>query len=84
MVALAVMLRFAAAEVHHALEHDHHPEEQCEICLVVERGGSGLPLAGGHSALAPDWPVPPLPASDHAGTSSRPCPPARGPPALLA
>lgn len=41
---LVLVLRFAGAELHHALDV-HESGESCEYCLVLERGGPALPPA---------------------------------------
>lgn len=82
MVALVVVLRFVAVELHHVSDH-HAPGEYCDTCLVVERGGLGVTgetgLAGPpRVAPAPDAVVTSLPVP-----AFLPCPLPRGPPSLL-
>ena len=82
MVALVVVLRFVAVELHHVSD-SHAPGEYCDTCLVVERGGLGVAgdIAFPGPALvapAPDSLPPPLLVA-----CSPPCPLPRGPPSLL-
>lgn len=41
MVALVIVLRFVAVELHHVGDY-HVPGEYCATCLVIERGGHGV------------------------------------------
>jgi hypothetical protein len=82
MVALVVMLRFVAVELHHVSDY-HAPGEYCDTCLVVERGGVGAAVDTGfavpaRAASAPDAVPPPLLVA-----CSPPCPLPRGPPSFL-
>jgi len=82
MVALVVVLRFVAVELHHASDY-HAPGEYCDTCLVVERGGLGVAgavefAAPAVAAPAPDTVVPALPVAGFP-----PCPLPRGPPSFL-
>lgn len=82
MVALVVVLRFAAWDLHHVFDL-HTADEPCEICLVVERGGDG-PVAAADKTLLPHAsPAPRAAFSDPRRASLAPCPLPRGPPALL-
>ena len=83
MVALLVVLRFAAADLHEALEHPHGPDEHCEICLVFERAGDGVTSVAGKDAVAPAWPVPEAGTIASLPARFAPCPPARAPPSSL-
>jgi hypothetical protein len=81
MVALVVVLRFVAWDLHHAADL-HQADTPCEICAVFERGVDGV--AATAAAVSPS--VPPhalragLPATCQAARA--PCPPARGPPSF--
>ena len=82
MVALVVVLRFVAVELHHVNDY-HAPGEYCDTCLVVERGGLGAAAdvsfaASATAAPAPDAVVPTLPVA-----AFPPCPLPRGPPSFL-
>jgi hypothetical protein len=47
MVALVVLLRVAAWDLHHVLDFHADTGERCQACLVMERGGDGVaPSAG--------------------------------------
>jgi hypothetical protein len=81
MVALVVVLRFVAWDLHHAADL-HQADTPCEICAVFERGADGV--AATAAMVSP--PVPPhamqarLPAPCE--PAHAPCPPARGPPSF--
>jgi hypothetical protein len=84
MVALVVVLRLAAWDLHHALDlHDYEADAQCDVCMVVERGSA--PLAAGSlnapHPLAEPAPGGRLPADLRA--TPAPNPPPRGPPSIL-
>lgn len=49
MLALVVLLRMAAWEIHHAFDA-HAVDEHCEICAVVERSGDTPAMANGQPA----------------------------------
>ena len=83
MVALLVVLRFAAADLHQVLEHPHGPDEHCEICLVFERAGDGVTSVAAKSSLSPGWPAPQAGILASLPSRFAPCPPARGPPSSL-
>lgn len=82
MVALVVVLRFVAVELHHVSDY-HAPGEYCAICLVIERGGHGvagdvqLPLPS-RAIAAPVAAHPQFQVAAHV-----PCPLPRGPPLFL-
>jgi hypothetical protein len=83
-VALLVVLRLAAWDLHHALDlHDYEANAQCDVCMVVERGSE--PLAAGSSITSPppveSFPGGRLPADLRA--TPAPNPPPRGPPSFL-
>jgi len=82
MVALVVVLRFAAWDLHHVFDL-HAADDPCEICLVMERGGDG-PVAAAEKVLLPhDALAPPVGVTALHLAAPAPCPPPRGPPALL-
>lgn len=83
LVALVVVLRLLAWDLHHALDFHADAGERCEVCMVMERGGDGV-------AAAPPRLLPPAqrpaPSEFRSGPDfgvHAPCPPARGPPSLL-
>lgn len=82
MVALVVVLRFIAWDLHHALNF-HETSEPCEICLVFERGGDGV--AATAATVSPAGPPPAIrPGIPEPCRATRaPCPPPRGPPSFL-
>lgn len=47
MVALVVVLRVLAWDLHHALDFHVESGERCMACLVMERGGDGVTLVAG-------------------------------------
>ena len=79
MVALVVVLRFVAWDLHHAADI-HQTDTPCEICAVFERGSDGV-AASAAAALSPA-PAPTLEAGIPAlcRAARAPCPPARAPP----
>lgn len=83
MLALVVVLRFAAWELHHAFDV-HAADEHCEICAVVER--SGAAPAAQHAQAAVPVPgtrlLPPAETLLTAPYAASPLP--RGPPRLEA
>ena len=81
MVALVVVLRFVAWDLHHAANL-HETDEPCEICLVFERGGDGV--AATAATLLPPAPAPAMRAgiAEPYRAARAPCPPARGPPSF--
>ena len=82
MVALVVVLRFTAWDLHHVFDL-HAADEPCEVCLVVERGGDG-PVAATDKPPLPH--ISPAPRSGFANphrATPAPCPLPRGPPTLL-
>jgi hypothetical protein len=82
MVALVVVLRLLAWDLHHALDSHADSGEHCEICVLMERGGDGVVAVAGK--LLP--PAHPKSASECGSDPDfavhAPCPPARGPPSL--
>jgi hypothetical protein len=82
MVALVVVLRFAAWDLHHVFDL-HAADDPCEICLVIERGGD-VPVAAADRTLLPhDALAPPVGVSSLRLATPAPCPLPRGPPSLL-
>jgi len=81
MVALVVVLRFVAWDLHHAANL-HDTDTPCEICAVFERGADGAAptAATGSPPVPPDAMRAGLPAPCRAAYA--PCPPARGPPSF--
>ncbi len=82
MVALLVVLRFVAVDLHLALEH-HEAGQDCEICLVAERAGDGVPAAAAKLPQAPGCAAPRSWRVATPAVASHPCPLPRGPPSLL-
>lgn len=81
MVALVLVLRFVAWDLHHLLDL-HAADEPCEICLLVERGGEGGPSVTGVLAQAPPFAVPGPWCTEPPGSTPDPCPLPRGPPSF--
>jgi hypothetical protein len=82
IVALVVVLRFAAWDLHHVFDL-HAADDPCEICLVIERGGD-VPVAAADRILLPhDALAPPVGVAALLLATPAPCPPPRGPPSLL-
>jgi hypothetical protein len=81
MVALVVVLRFVAWDLHHATDL-HETDTPCEICAVFERGGDGV--AATATTVSPPAPAPALEAGipGPCRAARAPCPPARGPPSF--
>lgn len=82
MVALVVVLRFVAVELHHVNDH-HAPGAYCDTCLVVERGGLGAAGDTGFAASARVAPAPDTAVPSLSVAALFPCPLPRGPPSLL-
>jgi hypothetical protein len=83
MVALVVVLRLLAWDLHHALDFHADSGERCEVCVVMERGGDGVVAAAGKLPPPAQPPAPSACGSDPDFGVHAPCPPARGPPSLL-
>lgn len=83
MVALVVVLRLLAWDLHHALDYHADADEHCQVCLVMERGGDGV------TTVAAKMPPPQLAqapgelVSDPDYRALAYCPLPRGPPSLL-
>jgi len=79
-VALVVLLRVVAWDLHHVLDIHADTGERCQACLVMERGGDGpAPTA----AVAPQCPAGHAPAplaGGHLPAVPAPGPLPRGPP----
>jgi hypothetical protein len=82
MVAVVVVLRFAAWDLHHVFDL-HAADEPCEICLVVERGGDGPVAVAARILLPHTSPAPRAAFSAPHRATPAPCPLPRGPPTLL-
>lgn len=80
MVALVVVLRVIAWDLHHALDLHAESEPRCQVCLVMERGGDGvLPVTA--AAVASTCGPAPLPmAAGIVPVAPAPGPLPRGPP----
>jgi hypothetical protein len=81
-VAVLVVLRLFAWDLHLALDAHAETGEGCAVCLVMERGGDAVAPAAGKSLVS-------APAAVPCGTPSlllpgerAPCPLPRGPPSL--
>lgn len=80
MVALVVVLRVVAWDLHHALDLHAEQDQRCQVCLVMERGGDGVPELT-TVALAPASGPAPLPTAARLIPIPRaPGPLPRGPP----
>lgn len=79
MVALVVVLRVVAWELHQVFDH-HELDQKCEICLVAERGGDGLLPIAGPLAQATTEALPAPWRADLPVLARTPCPLPRGPP----
>jgi hypothetical protein len=81
MVALLVLFRVLAWDLHHAL--DQHVEDgRCEICLVMERAGDAPAAAHGQADTPLRSAAPCDPCGTYLPEASPRCPLPRGPPAL--
>jgi hypothetical protein len=83
MVALVVVLRLLAWDLHHALDYHAEADEYCQVCLVMERGGDGV-AAVAAKMLSPQLALAPtdlVSDPDYRAQAYRPLP--RGPPSLL-
>jgi hypothetical protein len=81
-VAVLVVLRLFAWELHLGLDVHAGAEERCTVCLVMERGGDAItPAAGKLPASAPAA-MPCATQSLHVRGERAPCPLPRGPPSL--
>lgn len=76
---LVLVLRFVAVDWHQAAAH-HAADEPCEVCLVVERGGTGLAAVLPAAPNLAPLPAPPVPATCVAAAGPAPAPLPRGPP----
>lgn len=83
MVALVVVLRVLAWDLHHAFDLHADSGERCQACLVMERGGDGtLPVTA--PELEPPCGPAPLPmVAGLLPAAPAPGPLPRGPPSLL-
>jgi hypothetical protein len=81
MVALVVVLRIAAWDLHFVFDL-HQPAEHCEICLVMERGGDGMTAAAGQAVPPPASPAAQAAFANPCRTTTLPCPLPRGPPSF--
>ena len=79
MVALVVVLRFVAWDLHHAADL-HQADTACEICAVFERGADGVAVTA--ATVSPPAPASALETGipEPCRAARAPCPPARGPP----
>lgn len=82
MVALVVVLRVVAWDLHLGFDL-HDPDEQCQVCLVLERGGDGVIAATGKGLAKITHTRLRLEQEEPHYASFAPCPLPRGPPALL-
>lgn len=80
VVALVVVLRVVAWDLHHALDLHAESDLRCQVCLVMERGADGvLPVAV--ATVAPPFGPAPLPrAVGLLPVAPAPGPLPRGPP----
>lgn len=79
MVALVIVLRVVAWDLHQVVDH-HELDQPCEICLVADRAGDGVPPVASHVGPATGAALPtPWQANLHV-LSPPPCPLPRGPP----
>jgi hypothetical protein len=84
MAAFVVLLRLAAWDLHHALDlHDWDAKTQCDVCMVVERGGEPVVSSSVTTPETSLWfaPLGRLPAELRATIAPRP--PSRGPPSFF-
>lgn len=82
MVALVVVLRVVAWDLHLGFDL-HDPDEQCQVCLVLERGGDGVIAATG-KCLPKFTPARArVEQAEPLYSSPASCPLPRGPPAFL-
>ncbi|MFU8820817.1 MAG: hypothetical protein ACNA8G_04590, partial [Gammaproteobacteria bacterium] len=81
MVAMVVVLRFVAWDLHHAASL-HETDTPCDVCAVFERGGDGV--AATAAVVSPPAPPPAMRAGlpEPCQALRAPCPPARAPPSF--
>jgi hypothetical protein len=82
MVALVVVLRVVAWDLHLGFDL-HDPDEQCQVCLVLERGGDGVIAATGKGLAKINPTRLRLEQAEPYYAFLAPCPLPRGPPAFL-
>jgi hypothetical protein len=83
MVALLVVLRFGAWELHQSLDH-HDDVQPCQVCLVLERTGDGAPVSVGKPLPVPTAEPLQTRQSLAPAAAAAPCPLPRGPPPSIA
>lgn len=80
MVALVVVLRVFAWDLHHAFDLHAEVGETCQVCLVMERGGDGVTPTTCEPGVAPCGQAPRHQAAGPILVATLPCPLPRGPP----
>lgn len=80
MVALVVVLRVFAWDLHHALDLHVESDQRCQVCLVMERGSDGVPPAAAAAVAMPCGPAPLPMIAGLIPAASVPGPLPRGPP----
>lgn len=83
MVALVVVLRVAAWELHNFLDFHADSTERCQACLVMERSGDSPLPAAGEMPAAPLGEAPQNLAVLAVLAAAAPCPLPRGPPSTF-
>ncbi|HRP34306.1 MAG TPA: hypothetical protein PLI48_00355 [Gammaproteobacteria bacterium] len=58
MVALVVVLRVVAWDLHHAFDLHGESDPRCQVCLVMERGGDGVAPVTVVAVACPCGPAP--------------------------
>lgn len=80
MVALVVVLRVIAWDLHQALDLHAESDQRCPVCLVMERGSDGVLPVAVAAVVSPCWPAPPPMAAGLVPVATAPGPLSRGPP----
>ncbi len=80
MVALVVVLRVVAWDLHHALDLHAESDPRCQVCLVMERGGDGVLTVAVVAVASPCGPAPLPMVSAFVPVAPAPGPLPRGPP----